>query len=246
MGLRPKKSRLKPVLQQSIHNLATAMPPTADEIAAGQAVYTDATLRAYDWLVLGVSNRWIWRCPTRRLLRMYDDHVSANHLDVGVGTGYLLDHCRFPVEQPRIGLLDLNASCLRAAATRIARYQPRQFRANVLAPIELDADPFDSIGLNYVLHCLPGSLPEKGVVFGHLAGLLRPGGVLFGSTLLSGGVRRGWTARRLMHYYNRRRIFSNRDDHLDGLEAALRAHFATHSLEVVGAAALFTGRVASQ
>ncbi|MDP6717418.1 MAG: hypothetical protein QGF59_02130, partial [Pirellulaceae bacterium] len=114
------------------------MPPTADEIDAGQAIYTKATLRIYDFLVLGISNRWIWRCPTSRLLRMYNDDISANHLDVGVGTGYLLDHCRFPAERPRIGLLDLNATCLQTAAQRIARYQPMQFQANVLMPIEID------------------------------------------------------------------------------------------------------------
>lgn len=222
------------------------MPPTADEIAAGHAVYTRRTLRAYDWFVLGISNRLIWRCPTPRLLRMYNEYASANHLDVGVGTGYLLDHCRFPVERPRIGLLDLNASCLRTAAERIARYQPLQFQANVLASIEIDTAPFDSIGLNYVLHCLPGALAEKAVVFAHLARLLRPGGIVFGATLLSGGVRRNWAARRLMRYYNRRQIFSNRDDHLEQLDAALREYFVTHQLEVVGSAALFTGQIASQ
>ena len=222
------------------------MPPTADEIAAGQAVYTGTTLRLYDFLVLGLSNRWIWRCPTTRLLRMYNEHVSSNHLDVGVGTGYLLDHCRFPVDQPRIGLLDLNPLCLHTAARRIARYRPSQFHADVLAPIEIDAEPFDSIGLNYVLHCLPGSLADKAVVFRHLSGLLRPGGVLFGSTLLGGGVRPGAVAVRLMRYYNRRRIFSNRDDHLAQLETALREHFVEPTIEVVGCAALFTGRIASQ
>lgn len=217
-----------------------------DDIIAGQAVYTKATLRTYDWLVLALSNRWIWRCPTPRLLRMYDEQISANHLDVGVGTGYLLDHCRFPAKHPRVGLLDLNATCLQVAAERIARYQPIQFQANVLAPLEIETAPFESVGLNYVLHCLPGPIEEKSVVFEHLGRLLRPGGRMFGSTLLSRGVRRGWFARRLMRYYNRHRIFSNDDDDLQQLGAALERHFESHTLEVVGCAALFTGRIASQ
>ncbi|MDP6553066.1 MAG: class I SAM-dependent methyltransferase [Pirellulaceae bacterium] len=222
------------------------MPPTANEIDAGQAIYTKATLRIYDFLVLGISNRWIWRCPTSRLLRMYNDDISANHLDVGVGTGYLLDHCRFPAERPRIGLLDLNATCLQTAAQRIARYQPMQFQANVLMPIEIDEAPFDSVGLNYVLHCLPGSMLDKAVVFQNLTRLIRPGGILFGSTLLGGGIQRGWASRGLMAYYNRQRIFCNRDDHLDQLGSALGEHFESHVLEVVGSAALFAGRIASQ
>jgi len=39
------------------------------EVLAGQAVYTRRLLRAYDLIVLGISNRFIWRCPTPRLLR---------------------------------------------------------------------------------------------------------------------------------------------------------------------------------
>jgi len=222
------------------------MPPTADEIDAGQAIYTKATLWTYELFVLGISNRWIWQCPTSRLQRMYDDDISANHLELGVGTGYLLDHCKFPVKRPRIGLLDLNATCLQRAARRIARYQPMLFQADVLAPIKIDAAPFDSIGLNYVLHCLPGSMTEKAVVFRNLIPLIRPGGILFGSTLLSGGVQRGWASRWLMAFYNHRRIFSNRDDHLDQLDSALSEHFESHALRVVGSAALFTARIASQ
>lgn len=72
------------------------MTASAEEVAAGQAVYTERLLAAYDFLVLGVSNRWVWKCSTRRLEELYARHITANHLDVGVGTGYLLDRCRLP------------------------------------------------------------------------------------------------------------------------------------------------------
>ncbi len=222
------------------------MTPSAADVEAGQAVYTPATLRSYDWFVLGLSNRLIWRCSTPRLLAMYNRHVTSNHLDVGVGTGYFLDRCRFPNDRPRIGLLDMNTDCLAAAARRISRYQPTVLRANILAPLEIDEQPFDSIGMNYLLHCLPGTLPEKAAAFDHATHLLRPGGILFGATLLADGVRKNWAARRLMDLYNRRQIFSNRDDSLEQLDAALAQRFTTHAIEVVGCAALFSGRRASQ
>ncbi|MGJ0512633.1 hypothetical protein [Methylocystis sp.] len=44
------------------------MPTTTEQIHAGQAVYTPNMLAIYDVLVLGLSNRWIWKCPTPRLL----------------------------------------------------------------------------------------------------------------------------------------------------------------------------------
>jgi len=215
---------------------------TSEQVAAGQAVYTKRTLVAYDFIVLGVSNRFLWKCPTRRLEAHYNEHVTANHLDVGVGTGYFLDRCRFPSHAPRVALMDLNPVALEFAARRIARYKPETYRRNVLEPISLDGRQFNSVGINYLLHCIPGSMESKSVVFDHLKALMNPGAVLFGSTLLQGGVPRNWLAKRLMDAYNKKGIFSNQRDDLEGLERALRQRFREVSVEVVGCAALFSGR----
>jgi len=219
------------------------MPVTAEQVAAGQAVYTSRVLGVYDFVVLGASNRFVWKCPTRRLVELYNGHVTANHLDVGVGTGYFLDRCGFPSPEPRVALMDLNQSALDFASKRLARYAPETYARNVLESISMDAEAFDSVAVNYLLHCLPGPMESKAVVFDHLAALMRPGAVLFGSTLLSGGVSRNWFARRLMDVYNRKGIFSNRQDDLESLERALDQRFEDVSVEVVGCAAAFSGRV---
>ena len=93
----------------------------SDPAYHGQAVYTPRTLRAYDTIVVKWSNRLVWRCPARRLLAHYDRHVSASHLDVGPGTGYYLERCRFPEEDAQITLLDPNSDVLRFAAHRLER-----------------------------------------------------------------------------------------------------------------------------
>jgi hypothetical protein len=184
----------------------------------------------------------VWRCPTVRLLENFDRHVTGNHLDAGVGTGYFLDRCRFPVEHPRIVLLDPNPNCLQAAARRLSRYQPQSVQADLWQPPPCDMPPFDSISLNYVLHCLSGPLEEKARVLDHLRALLNPGAVLFGATLLASGVRLNWAARRLTAAYNRRGIFGNSGDSLHELRAALTSRFAAVELETVGCAALFAAR----
>ncbi|QDT66563.1 class I SAM-dependent methyltransferase [Calycomorphotria hydatis] len=209
---------------------------------AGQAVYTPRMLKLYDFIVHGVSNRWIWRCPTARLHELYQQ-VGESHADIGVGTGLFLDRCRFPVDEPRVMLIDLNQDCLTAASQRIARYQPKTVVANVLkTPLPID-EQFDSVGLMYLLHCLPGSMNEKGpVVFENAKQLLKPGGVLFGATLLGQGVPRNWFAKRLMATYNRKGIFSNTEDSPEALEAALRERFEEVTVELVGCAAIFTAR----
>jgi 2-polyprenyl-3-methyl-5-hydroxy-6-metoxy-1,4-benzoquinol methylase len=218
------------------------MSATAEQVAAGQAVYTRRVLRAYDFFVLGVSNRVVWRCPTPRLLAHYDAHVTANHLDVGVGTGFYLDHCRFPSAAPRIALVDLNPETLDFASHRIARYEPIVYRRNVLEPFSVDGRRFDSVGVNYLLHCLPGSMQVKSVVFDHLKQHMNPGAVIFGSTLLSDGAALGWLARGLMKAYNKKGIFSNRHDTWADLERALESRFRDVSMQSVGCAAVFAAR----
>lgn len=219
------------------------MSISAEQVEAGQAVYTRRTLGVYDIVVLGISNRFIWRCPTQRLVGLYDKHITGNHLDVGVGTGYFLDHCRFPSQTPRVALMDLNQNTLDFASQRVARYKPETYVRNVLEPISIDAAKFDSVGINYLLHCVPGPIETKAVAFDHLKAVMSPNAVLFGSTLLHGGVPRNWFARRLMDVYNKKGIFSNRHDSLGGLKQALGERFREVSIEVVGCAALFSARV---
>lgn len=218
------------------------MAPTQQEIDAGQAVYTKTTLSAYDIIVHGITNHFIWKCPTAKIVAHYDRHISANHLDVGVGTGYFLDRCRFPSATPRVALMDLNENTLEHASRRIARYHPETFRQNILEPIQIPITPFNSVGINYLLHCIPGSISEKAAALDYLKTLMNPGATLFGSTVLSGGVKRNWAAKRLMALYNRQGIFANTADDLAGLEAALRARFDNVSVEVEGCVALFSGR----
>ena len=214
----------------------------AHRIDAGQRPFNRATLAVYDALVLELTCRHIWRCASERTLDFYRKHLSANHLEVGVGTGFFLDHATFPVERRRLGLLDLNPNCLERTAARVARYRPEIYEANVLEPIRIATPRFDSIALNYVLHCLPGALANKGIAFANLAKLLNPGGTLFGATVLNGGVPRPLAARTFMWLCNATGVFSNVHDDKNALEAALKRHLRDVHIEICGCVALFHGR----
>jgi SAM-dependent methyltransferase len=215
-----------------------------DPSHAGQAFYTKRTLRAYDAIVVRLSNSLVWHCPARRIRTHYQRHISASHLDVGPGTGYYLDHVRFPVEAPSITLLDPNPEVLRYAAHRLRRYAPMVHAADALKPITLEPRSFRSAALGYVLHCLPGQLSDKAVVLDNIAPLIEPGGVIFGTTILHDGVHHTRLARRLMRLYNHGGIFSNLEDDLGSLRHELGRRFDHHELEVLGAVALFAVRVA--
>jgi SAM-dependent methyltransferase len=206
-----------------------------------QPAFSHRTLQHYDSLLEIMCNR-VWRCPIERTLELYQRHLSSNHLEVGVGTGYFLDRSRFPDPKPRLALMDVNLECLRHTEARLIRHTPEVYRANALAPIEATTGHFDSIAINYVLHCMPGALPGKGIAFANLKRLLNPGGVLFGSTVLRQGVPCDMRARAFMRFYNACKVFSNLQDSLAGLSQALDASFRDVRIEVIGCVAQFSAR----
>ncbi len=208
-------------------------------IEAGQAVYTPLTLAVYDWFVLGFSNRFLWRCPTKHLEAMYNRNVSDSHLDIGVGTGYFLDKTTWPSVSSKIVLSDLNPHSLDAAANRIARYAPTKVKANIFETLPID-QKFTSIGLCYLLHCLPGAMAEKApVVFRNVRSVLADNGRVFGATILQGDAPRSGPAQALMNTYNRKGIFSNSNDTAQDLDKALRETFSDVKILRHGAVAIF-------
>ena len=208
----------------------------------GAAVYTPLALALYDLAVLGLSNSFVWQCASHVLLDFYNEHISDKHLDIGVGTGYFLDRCRFPSTAPTIALFDLNPHSLAKSAKRLRRYSPSCYMGNALQRIDIGMSGFGSISLNYLLHCLPGNLASKSIVFEHVKPLLRDGGVIFGSTILGEGVWHNPLAKQLMKIYNAKGIFSNLSDRQSDLDAGLKAHFDQHTIHIVGCVALFNAR----
>ncbi len=217
---------------------ATVTVDKEDAAYAGQASYTRFRLRLYDLFVMGYTLPVLWRCKKKDLVQLYDEHVGARHLDIGVASGYLLDKCHFPPD-PRITLMDLNPNSLRHAAQRIGRYSPDTHQANVLEPWGLDGRQFDSIAMTNLLHCVPGTLRDDAVAFKHARQVLAPGGTLFGATVL--GTEADHTKRSLkaIERVNRSGVFCNLDDRLEDLEAGLAENFSTHEVWVEGVVALF-------
>jgi hypothetical protein len=110
---------------------------------------------------------------------------------------------------------------------------------NVLEPINIDTPGFDSIGIMNLLHCLPGNVKSKGVVFNNLKVLLNPNGVVFGSTFLYGGVQRSLLATYSLHLTNRWGLMTNMEDDLEGLKGILVQHFVHSIVQVIGCVGLF-------
>ncbi|QUM77056.1 class I SAM-dependent methyltransferase [Moritella sp. 24] len=212
-----------------------------DAIVAGQAVYSKNILSIYDIWVLGISNHLLWKCPTRRISQQFIDLTSDNHLDVGVGTGYYLKKHLSPTTR-RIALVDLNENSLASTSKAIEHFNPEVYSRNVFEPLDLNCEKFDTVSINYLLHCLPGEMSEKGIAFSRVKDVMNDGGTVFGSTILGKGTPQSGLAKKLMAFYNEKGIFTNVNDDVNALSVALEASFTDVKIDIVGCVALFSGK----
>jgi hypothetical protein len=215
-------------------------PRRPDSIKA----YSKLGLRLYDRLIVNVLAPDVWGCSPEILVDHYRKHVTSNHADIGVGTGYFLDHCGLGSAQVRLALIDLQPNCLAYTAQRLSRYRPRTYLRDVLHPMdEIAGGPFDSIALGGIIHCLAGDLAHKSKVFDTIAPLVTAGTRIFGYTLVYDGVP-DRVRRFLVHpLLNALRVIDNRNDHCSDLRRELNARFIDCKVELIGCMALFSATV---
>ena len=210
----------------------------SDPAYRGQADYTGAMLRLYDPLVLGPISRYVWRAPADLGVEMYRRNVRPNHLDVGPGTGYFIDHARLPAGS-RVTIVDPNPNVLRHVSRRLRDLDVTAVEADVLKPLPVSG-PFGSAGLNAVLHCLPGPIDRKALAIENIAHVLAPEATLFGVTVLGRSARHTRAGRAMLAAFNRRGTFDNLDDTDDGIAEILRKSFDEVTVETLGGLAIFT------
>lgn len=216
-------------------------------------IYTSSFLSYwYDLYVLGFNMRYIWGCPTSsNLLPFYTENFSRNHLDCGVATGY------FPAQalsanwrrnsKQRLVLLDINRSSLSAAKLRIQAIttdtEIECIEADVTTQTNLAIQPFDSISMFNLFHCIPGGNKFKAI--GTFSRLLDDSGVLVGCTVLGAkhSTSPAWLKTLYLKLYNSRwGVFNNWDDSRGDIEEALHKNFDDVETWVVGMMLLFRAK----
>ena len=207
-----------------------------DKTLSSQWYFNPVLLPLYDFFVYRLVSQYIWGCSSDLLITRYSHYLSLNHLEVGVGTGYLI-HNSNP-KNINLDLMDLSLSCLEKSRKRLNRYSPSIIRHNLLEePIEEDKR-YDSIGINYVMHCVAGDYTIKGKVFNNIKMLLKDKGVVFGSTVLK-TKESTKSANIFMSLLNRFGIFNNTDDKIDELKTALIQNFKYVKIDIKSSVALF-------
>lgn len=209
----------------------------------GAKVYTPISLKLYDWWVLKISNTHAWRCETDEfLIPHFQNNLSENHMDIGVGTGLYLKKSLHKIN--KITLTDLNFHSLMYAKKQIPHDKLNSCLNHDIFndfPEELESS-FDSISIFYLLHCLPGTMNDKVKAIEKISHTLTKSGVLYGATILGDGVNHNRFGKKLMSIYNKKGIFCNFYDSADSLESMLSSVFNDVNVSVKGTVALFIAK----
>jgi len=203
----------------------------------GIKVYSKLGLCLYDALIMGAVTRYIWNCPADAFVAFYREHITANHADVGVGTGYCLDRCGLDPAS-RLALIDLQPNCLDHAGRRLARFQPEMYVWDAGTSLP-NLPPFDSIGLGGILHCLPGDTLQKGLVLDALKPIAAHGATLFGYTLVNDAIPQRLRRRFVFRQFHRLQIINCEHDSANSLEHLLATRFDDYCIEQIGCFAFF-------
>lgn len=205
----------------------------------GQMFFSTMSHRLYDTGLYKFVTGSIWRCPTALLLDNYADNISNNHLEVGVGSGYFLQRTLCAEFLDRLLLSDLNRRCLAKSGARLAAFAPEMLEHNIQQPLPISARGFKSVGMNYVLHCIPGRFSRNQAIFQNVHAALEEEGVFFGATLIPDKFRDGIASWLLMRALNGLGIFNNSNHRVDELKGALKVYFSKVEVSMVGNAAVF-------
>ncbi|MFL0797251.1 MAG: class I SAM-dependent methyltransferase [Cellvibrionaceae bacterium] len=203
-----------------------------------QSFFNPWLLFLYDFFLFKFISPFLWGCSETSLVNRYKLYKGESHLEVGVGTGYLLSCSLLSDGLGRVSLMDLSEACLAKAAKRLASVNPKIYKRNILNSIEEVEERFDSISINYVMHCVVGDFLFKGVAFRNLKQLLNKDGVLFGVSVLKTDKISPF-ASAFMWFLNAIGVFNNANDSVEDLESELRRVFKYVDISQTNAAVKF-------
>ena len=198
-------------------------------------------MRYYDHIVNNINCERVWRCSQQYTINHYRNNIASYHLEIGPGTGYFLENenLRKANSIEKITLVDINSDILEYASenlqydySRISTVNCNLFKETLPTHIK-----FNSVGLNYVLHCVPGNLEDK--VDTLLHNLDHTDYNLFGATVICDPLHMNPIAEYELMLLNGLGIFHNNDDTYDGLVNYLEKNNIRHTSVKRGYVALF-------
>ena len=197
----------------------------------------------YDGVVNEFNCLHVWKCSRQYIINHYRSHISNYHLEIGPGSGYFLkrDILRKNPSINKLTLIDVNDDILDYSkqnlkdeySNDITTLNTDIFSHTIPSDIQ-----FKSVGINYVLHCIPGSLHEN--IDTLLTNLNSTNYNIFGATVISDPIHMNPIAEYELMVLNSLGIFNNKNDTYEEFQEYLINQKIKHNITKRGYVALFT------
>jgi len=212
---------------------------TASDEYKGASYYPE--IKVYDFVAYEINGRFGWGFTKSMCQKLYCRFASGEaHVEVGLATPTFV--AGSVPKSAKVLILDVDSVFLEKSTKTLEDLGYKSVTSmvqDITTPFKTRPDGlYESIGLNWVLHCVPGTLsPEsKGVCFQHLKTLLCPDGVLFGSTVLGFSAEHNCFGGFIMKKYNdpETGIFRNAKDTENDIRNAIGKAFKRFEVKVYG------------
>jgi phospholipid N-methyltransferase len=197
-------------------------------------------LNIYDLLVNKINCKYVWKCDQRYIIDNYKKNIKNNHLEIGPGTGYFLKNIK-NTKNTNLFLLDINNDTLKFSAKNLqGRFNNiNSFNRNIFEDtiVSKTLPKINSVGVNYVLHCVPGNLEDK--IQSLINNIGQSNINYFGASVVSNKELSTFVAKIELYFLNKFGIFNNKNDNYLNLVKYFEKNNIKYEIKIKGNVVIF-------
>ena len=199
--------------------------------------FVSSSIKFYDFLVNDLNCRYAWRCHKDNIFKNYQKNLKTDHLEIGPGSGYFLKPEFHQKKINKLFLMDINQPILEASKQNLNKYFTNIQTLNFnIFDKPMNSLKIDSVGINYVLHCVPGSLDQK---LEKLYLNLPKNTNIFGATVISDIDRQTPLSKLELKLLNYKGVFNNDLDFSNNFLDFVSKNRLPYSYKIIGNVLIF-------
>ena len=197
--------------------------------------FNNFVLKNYDFFVNHINCKYVWRCDQQNITNKYNRNISKNHIEIGPGTGYFLKDYEFN----NLTLIDVNTNILSECKKNLEKNckNINIINTNVFEKNnKIAVNHCESVGLNYVLHCVPNNLSIS--INNLVNNIPKKNYQLFGSTVIPPENKYN-LANLEIFILNKMKIFNNKKHSEEDISSYINKNFHKNKINKIGHNLLF-------
>ena len=195
--------------------------------------FNQLIMKNYDFFVNNINCKYVWKCDQNNIINMYKKNISPNHIEIGPGTGHFLKNHKFN----NLTLIDVNKDILLECRENLKNNckNINIINTNIFEKNnKIAINNYDSVGMNYVLHCVPNNLSTS--IDNLVDNIPKKDYKIFGSTVIPNST---YTLANLeIFLLNKMKIFNNEKHTFNDIESYIKKYF-NHKIKRIGHSYLF-------